>query len=288
MDCKQDDLLIEAVLRNDKTSIKRLLNTGANVNAANNRKTALMFAAGNGNDAIVNILLMNNADIAAIDSRGFNALMFAIESGYITTVNILLTAGADVFALRNDGGSALLIAVENRQNHIIPVLVKCGLNINEVNGGLTLLMRSICFDLSQTTIVLVNCGADVNKATDYDERTGYTALVRAIDLDNEATVEMLLKNGANVNAVALDGWTPLMSATRPDCLETIKLLASYGANIKLKNSKGDTAVMIAERLPNQKVITLFRELFDCWSTVDPATIFITLDCTPTHNNQLTR
>jgi len=73
--------------------------------------TPLFYAAGNGDDDIVKLLLEKGAVVNACPASGYTSLKATAEAGYADTVQRLLAHGADVNALDHHGNSALLGSV---------------------------------------------------------------------------------------------------------------------------------------------------------------------------------
>ena len=88
--------LMRMAERGGQTDIAKLLiDKGADVNAKDvTGETALMYAAGRGDDELVKILVENGADVNAKDNEGKTALKYSEQSGNIDTINILKQAGA--------------------------------------------------------------------------------------------------------------------------------------------------------------------------------------------------
>ena len=85
--------LIKASGEGDKASVQRLLDAGANVNAAVLQgRTPLMAAASTGNADIVLLLIAFGADIAAQDQTGWTALRYSTEYGHKAVERILRRA----------------------------------------------------------------------------------------------------------------------------------------------------------------------------------------------------
>ncbi|HEX2489415.1 MAG TPA: ankyrin repeat domain-containing protein [Blastocatellia bacterium] len=107
---KKADALIEAVLSNDLSALKSLLDTGVDVNLTDvHGVTALMTAAAaRGRMEAVNLLLVSCADVNLQDFQGAwplpgqTALMFAASQERYEVVRLLLSRSADVNA--RDGG----------------------------------------------------------------------------------------------------------------------------------------------------------------------------------------
>ena len=99
-------LLITAAKTGKLWKVKLLLATGAKVNAVNsNDKTALMYAAENGHDKVVDRLLQEeNIDVNMQDNEGKTALMYAAISLDKEIVNKLMVDGKANRNLRSHEG----------------------------------------------------------------------------------------------------------------------------------------------------------------------------------------
>lgn len=72
--------------------MSRLLKAGVDVNARYlNDLTALMWAAGQGHENAVSVLLQAGADASLKDNRGKTAADMATEAGYQTLKKLLVT-----------------------------------------------------------------------------------------------------------------------------------------------------------------------------------------------------
>jgi ankyrin repeat protein len=94
----EDKLLLEAVRNKQVEVVNSLLSRGANVNASNYGRTALMIAIPGRYFAsdIFDILLTKGADINKIDDNGYSALHFAIINNNFYAVKSLIAKGSDV------------------------------------------------------------------------------------------------------------------------------------------------------------------------------------------------
>jgi hypothetical protein len=78
-----------------------------------NERTALIWAALRGHEAVVQLLLDKRADIEAKDKLfGRTALIWAAQGGHEAVVQLLLDKGADVEAKNKDGWTALIWAAQ--------------------------------------------------------------------------------------------------------------------------------------------------------------------------------
>jgi len=103
--CTRHDNLIQSRVQ----LIELLIAKGATVNHRDDDgRTALMYAAENGDTQAVNVLLRNGASVNLADNEGETALMKAAASSCTEeTVRALLSAGADMNARDHKGRNAL-------------------------------------------------------------------------------------------------------------------------------------------------------------------------------------
>lgn len=103
--------LISVTPLGDHDNVKRLLNHGADPNAAfDDGKTPLMLAAENGHHDICKTLVLAGAITTMTDRRGRNPLHYAAERGHNDLVQYLLDYGAPVAAIDNEGNTPLMLA----------------------------------------------------------------------------------------------------------------------------------------------------------------------------------
>lgn len=92
----------------------QLLAAGAAVNATDeSRRTALWYAASEGQQGVVAVLLGGGADVERADVNGSTPLMAAAHCGHAQICSQLLAAGAAVNAKDSDGKTALKTAHKN-------------------------------------------------------------------------------------------------------------------------------------------------------------------------------
>src|SRR5271166_626053 len=103
--------------------ITRWVESGGNLEwTASNGWTLLHFAAENGNEALVRLLIRHGANVDARDNRGATPLMLACDSGYLgrtknsSVVLLLLDSGADPNARDSDGKTAFGLVRRSRDD----------------------------------------------------------------------------------------------------------------------------------------------------------------------------
>src|SRR5580765_919670 len=211
------DVFVRKAADGDIESVKRFLEAGMSPDATNNLGyTGLMWASGQGREAVVKELLERGANIKAKARDGSTAMTAAASENQMKVAEILLAHGAELNTPHNERGLVPLIAAV-RENHL------------------------------QMAELLISKGANA-EARDDD---GYTALFYAAhnaasEDANGATVPMvklLLSKHADVNVAEPNGSTPLMSAAAKGEAEIVELLAKAGARIDFTDEKGKTALL---------------------------------------------
>jgi len=119
-----NDILIYASDINNIEYVQKAINQGADINSQADGYTALMGSALRGHEAIVKLLLENNANPNIQNHEGETALMLAVDMEYENIVKLLLDAGALIgTALNKANGQgydsiAKLIAAEIEKRKI--------------------------------------------------------------------------------------------------------------------------------------------------------------------------
>ena len=224
------DALIDAVRAGNSQDTVRLIEGGADVNAADSLGTTpLMWAARYGDVVVVERLIEAGAKPAAENVFGVTPMSEAALIGSETVIRELLAAGVDPDSPNPEGETALMLVVRTGQ-----------------------------IDAAEA---LIDAGADVNAK---ERWAGQTALMWAGAQLQPEMVKLLLANGAEVDArstvrewtrkvsseprpkeLPQGGLTPLMFAARTGCIECAELLLGAGADINLADPYGVTPLIVA-------------------------------------------
>jgi len=168
--------LIRAVIGGNYDEVKRLIETGCDVNAqGKHRSTALMRAMWKGQIDIVKLLIDKGADVNAQTKSGHTALMTASHYGHTEVVKLLIKAGADVNARSKLGFTALMRASTYRHTEVAKLLIKEGANVNaKTNKGSTALMSASFGYHREIAKLLKEAGAKelTDKSQDFPKRQG--------------------------------------------------------------------------------------------------------------------
>lgn len=218
--------------------------------------TPISFAAGNGHERVVRILLANGVS-SDNDDESVTPLWRAARGDHSKVVRVLLEAGADVNAKDRYGQSALLWGASSGSVDVVQVLLDNGASIDsQDNFQHTPLYDASYYGHEKVVKMLLVKGANVDGGpwlpplvvaaagghekvvqillereakVDSKGKGGQTALGSAAEHGHEKVVEMLLAKGADVASTQDDGETPLSLARRNGHLEVAQLLTSRGA-----------------------------------------------------------
>ena len=168
--------------------LQLLLQAGAKLDGTDGfySRTALLWAAEEGQSDCVRRLLDAGADVNKVSSGGQTALILACQCVAPDCVELLLNAGADADAADTDGRTALMHAAWS-----------LGSEARIEEDAL------ICHRL------LLEAGADVKRADDADQ----TVLMYAAEQGSAGGVRLLLEAGADTKKADAQGRTALMLAT---------------------------------------------------------------------------
>ena len=222
-----DAPLIDAVRAADRAAVGRLLDGGADANAASaDGTTALHWAVHRDDARIAGLLLAAGADVAATNRYGVQPLMLAASNGSAMLVSRLLAAGADPRAA--------------------------------MPGGETVLMTAARAGPAGTVRLLLEHGADPDARDEYSRQT---ALMWAAARNNAGAIEALIEHGADVHArtprrdpapggsyfssPSATGFTALLFAVRAGQLDATRELLDAGANVNDTVSDGQSALVVA-------------------------------------------
>ncbi|KAH8704488.1 hypothetical protein GQ44DRAFT_692446 [Phaeosphaeriaceae sp. PMI808] len=224
--------------------VKRLLITGAEVNAQNSGKygNALYAASNNGYGQVVKLLLATGADVNAQGGYYGNALQAASYHGSKEIVELLLAAGADVNAQGGEYGNALQAASIQGSKEIVELLLTTGADVNAQGGYYGNALQAASYGGSKEIIeLLLAAGADVN-AQDGE----YSSALQAASYNRDKeVVELLLDAGADVNAHGGEYGNALQAASSQGSKEIVELLLAAGAEVNAQGGQYGSALQAA-------------------------------------------
>jgi ankyrin repeat protein len=173
----QDARVAEAAMRGDTEAVRNLLQSGADVNAAQgDGMTALHWTALNADLETMSVLLYAGAATEATTRVGANTpLHLASSRGHAAAVRRLLEAGSKVAAFTTTGVQPLHLAAQSGNVDAVAALLdaKADRDGRDTTHGRTPLVFAASHDRLDAVAVLLARGADARLATtviDYQAR----------------------------------------------------------------------------------------------------------------------
>jgi ankyrin repeat protein len=196
-----NEQLLQATQREDKETVLKLLQQGADINVRDAQgQTSLMIATYQHNTDMVKTLLQAGADVNIRDNNKANPLLHSAAQGWLDILRLAIEAHADTALTNRFGGISIIPASERGHVEIVrELLTRTSINVNHINN------------------------------------LGWTALLEAIILSNggkahQQIVQLLVDHGADVNLADPDGVTPLKHARERGFIEIERILLQAGAH----------------------------------------------------------
>ncbi|KID95301.1 Pfs, NB-ARC and Ankyrin domain protein, partial [Metarhizium majus ARSEF 297] len=250
--------LLWAAENGHEAVVRLLLERSANTEVTDNNQeqTALLCAAKNGHEAVVRLLLEKGADIKAKDRRGQTSLSYAAENGHKAVVRLLLKKGADIEAIDDyHGQTALSWAAKNGHEAMAELLLKKGAKLEARDASnSTPLLWAAKHGQQAVAKLLLEKGANI-ETRDANSRT---PLLWAIERGGEVGARPLIEKDANIGVKGIFDRTPLLRAFH-GYNATVELLLKMGANIEAKDVYGLTPVSLAAKKGYRSFIELLRQ-----------------------------
>ncbi|XP_033733625.1 ankyrin-2-like [Pecten maximus] len=236
-----------AVYVDNVNAVQALLDANAdpNVRVKSDLMTPIVFAANQGETAVVEVLAKGGADINLSSVQGYNAVHMAAWNGYTAMLKSLLECeGVEHDKVTCDKNSPLGLACHGNHAVAVEMLLPRGCNVNNQDkDNDTALLYATYNGMTDTVRLLLQHGAD----PDLWNSTNVSPLWNAVYGKHREIVKLLL--GANVKLeVSSIGTnqhshsndpvplfpspkTTLYVAVRNECTDIVYLLLSAGYNI---------------------------------------------------------
>lgn len=200
-------LMVAVSTYGNSTTVKRLIESGAQVNAIDSEGSdALMAAASYADEDTIRLLLSHGADPKRTDKSGFTALLNTAYRRDDSRVKLLLDAGADPNAANTAGptvktGPLALVHIPTLQPAVVLApqsvadLLRAGARVDEKDiRGVTPLMMAVADDHADLAVIrkLIAAKADVNAR----DKNGESVLDWALKYNNPEIVSALRASGA--------------------------------------------------------------------------------------------
>ena len=253
--------LMYAALYGDDAAVKKVLDSGADPNLANDANaTALIWGVDNLKKT--RLLVEAGADVNAQTSDGATAFLVAARRpGSSAVLRYLLDHGADAKTANKQGTTALHYAAASGDLDMVTLLLERGAAVNAQaqEGTAPLARAAVGGDFAMVALMLER-GADPNLVGG----VFHSSLEAAVLRGDTRIVEALLKADADVNRVGYGDYTPLMWAcyswnAKPG---VIRVLLDHGADPSRQGKDGKSALALAQRRGDQELVSLLTKAAD--------------------------
>ncbi|KAJ3070403.1 hypothetical protein HDU98_006587 [Podochytrium sp. JEL0797] len=218
---------------------------------ADERRTALHYAAEKGRGDVVDQLIAAGATVDVLDSKGMTPFYMACEFGYATVAKSLLVEHHALATVRTRRKwSALHVASANGHNEIVELLLTHHASVHTITEDhstpLFLACRHGHFAIAER---LLAASADINACTE----EGKSPLFIACSNGHREIAELLLQRKAQINARSVTQSTALFIASQNGHAAVVELLLGFGAEMHT-NELDQTPLYIASQNGHREVV----------------------------------
>lgn len=205
---------------------------------------------------LIQLLLWARRGLDIYNNLRQTPLHLAVITQQANMVEALLRDGADPAALDRNGQTALHLCCEYDQRDCLSFVLSHSQSSTclEIRNyeGLSPLHLTVLRGQKDLSRMLLDAGADINAM---DIKSGQSPLMHAVESNNADMMNFLVERGCDVNSQSYSGNTALHSACGRGQVDTVWLLLKSGADSSLKNYHNDTPVMVAK---NKKIADVLR------------------------------
>jgi hypothetical protein len=189
------------------------------------------------NDVMDTLVDFDTSDIDVQDEFGKTPLFWAARNGHDSVVQVLLKRGADT--QDKYWVSPLNVAVLYGYDAVVQLLLKHGAEMElDVGFGATFLHSAAMYGHGLVVAVLLKSGADIEAR---DDTSRQTSLHVAALYGHISVVHMLLRSGADAEAQDKFEKTPIYWAAQRGHESVVQILLKHGANVGTQDTEFENA-----------------------------------------------
>ncbi|RMZ91406.1 hypothetical protein DV736_g1357, partial [Chaetothyriales sp. CBS 134916] len=216
-------------------------------------ETPLSWAALQGHEVVVKLLLEKGAELDSKDEYGETPLSWAALQGHEVVVKLLLEKGAELDSKSKSGQTPLSWAAQGGHEAVVKLLLEKGAELDSKSkSGQTPLSRAAQGGHEAVVKLLLEKGAEL----DSKDKSGQTPLSWAALQGHEVVVKLLLEKGAELDSKSKSGQTPLSWAAQGGHEAVVKLLLEKGAELDSKDKYNRTPLSQAAERGHEAVVKL--------------------------------
>lgn len=258
--------VIEAVYYSQEEILEDIINSGTDIESvyeADNSSTGLIVATKKNDANMVKKLLELGANINAQDSLGYTSLHYAASNGHDDVIWLLLESGADAQIKTHQGQSAMDLAVANDKLRSVQLIKDARPDLAVTPSGSVVKEEETVASQESEKVISQQQVSDADmKAMRIQQLAAQvqSPLHKAVLEGDLELVRKMLKDGSeDVDGFDNLGSTPLMYAAYIGHQEVAKLLLEYGADIDSQNEAGLSCLHIAVFGENKEMVRLLLE-----------------------------
>jgi ankyrin repeat protein len=255
----------DAAMNGDRTAVKALLKSAADVNAAQgDGMTALHWAAMSGDLELAQMLVFAGANVRATTRLGaYTPLFLASQQGHAPVIEALLKAGSDVKLGTPNGTSPLMVAAASGKVDAVKVLIEAGADVNAVDGvrSQTPLMYAAAANRADVITLIAAKGGDLKATSKVSDLANLSREGLGFGGNPQAPgapprpgtpapgarpqmpgVDRNYQLNELINAHG--GLTPLLFAVRQGYMESTTALLKAGADVNLVSAGDKTSPLV--------------------------------------------
>ncbi|XP_005992827.1 receptor-interacting serine/threonine-protein kinase 4 [Latimeria chalumnae] len=211
--------------------------------------------------------ILQPQDVDLLLDRDSSLLHLAVESGQEEVVKLLLVYNANPNQTNKRGSTPLHLAVEKKMKSITELLLgkKINLNAKDEDQWTPLHFAAQNGDEASARLLL-----DKNASSSEADFEGRTAMHVACQHGSENVVRIFLSRGVEAHAKGKNNWVPLHFAAWQGHISIVKLLVKLsGANVNVQTVDGKTPLHLAAERGHYRVARILIELhsdLSLWSS----------------------